>query len=103
MAHRVERVPGKTPPIASSKQALALTVSTAVALSAPEAASWVLLQALSANVRWWDDGSTPTISSGMVITPGTLLEYAGDLKAFRAIAETAGAILNAAYYTNNPS
>jgi hypothetical protein len=103
MPTTVEQTPGKTWPVESGKQMLSPTVSTAVSLSAPKGASWALLQPLSANVRWWDDGSAPTVSQGFQLAAGTYLEFTGDLKKFQAIAESGTPTLNVTYYRSSPT
>lgn len=96
-----ENIPGKTWPCEGAKQMLAPTVSTSVSLTAPSEASWARIQSLGSTVRWWDDGSTPTVSQGFSLSAGTLLEFAGDLKKFRAIAESGTPTLNVSYYRNS--
>lgn len=95
-----ENIPGKTWPCENGKQVLSPTITTAVSLSAPVGASWARLQALGGTVRWWDDGSTPTVTQGFSLSAGTLLEFAGDFTKFSAIAETGTPTLNASYYRN---
>jgi hypothetical protein len=103
MPTTVENIPGKTWPVESGKQMLSPTVSTAVTLTPPKGASWAFIQPLSANVRWWDDGSTPTVSQGFQLAAGAYLEFTGDLKAFKAIAESGTPTLNVSYYSSSPT
>lgn len=103
MPTTVEQIPGKTWPVAGGKQMLSPTISTVVQLTPPSGAAWALIQPLSANVRWWDDGSTPTVSQGFQYVAGVFFEYTGDLKAFRAVAESGTPTLNVSYYRSSPS
>lgn len=103
MPTTVEQTPGKTWPVESGKQMLLPTVSTAVTLTPADGASWARIQSLSATVRWWDDGSVPTVSQGFSLSAGTYLEFAGDLRQFRAIAESGTPTLNVSYYRSSPT
>jgi hypothetical protein len=96
-----ENIPGKNWPCEDSKQVLSPTITAAVTLSAPVAASWARIQSLGATVRWWDDGSTPTVTQGFSLSAGTLLQFSGDFKKFRAIAESGTPTLNVSYYRND--
>lgn len=49
-------------------------------------------------VRWLDDGNDPSATDGHVIPAGGSLEYTGNLRAFKAIRQAAGAILKITYY-----
>lgn len=73
-------------------------VSLATGLSVPSGADFALIQAVSQNVRWRDDGTSPTASVGMQLTAGDTLRYDGDLSAFEAIEDAASAELNITYY-----
>lgn len=103
MPTRVEQIPGKTWPVANGKQMLSPTVSTVVTLLPPDGASWALVQTLSAPIRWWDDGSTPTVSQGFLLAAGLYLEVTDDLKSFKAIAESGTPTLNVTYYRSSPT
>jgi len=103
MATTVEQTPGKTWPVESGKQILSPTISTAVTLTPPKGASWALAQALSAPIRWWDDGSAPTVSQGFRLAAEQYLEITSDLRAFKAVAESGTPTLNVTYYRSSPS
>lgn len=65
----------------------------------PDGASFAMIQAEAQDVRYADDGSTPTATVGMLLKAGqnpTL--YSGDLSKLKVIAAVAGAILNISYY-----
>jgi hypothetical protein len=51
-----------------------------------------------APVRWRDDGIDPTPSVGMLLSPGTIFSYDGDLKRIKFIQQSAAAKLNVSYY-----
>lgn len=103
MPTTVEQIPGKTWPVEGGKQMLSPTISTAVTLTPPQGASWALLQPLGANIRWWDDGSTPTVSQGFQLVAGVYFEFTGDLKKFSAVAESGTPTLNATFYRSSPT
>ena len=60
----------------------------------------VMLQAEAQNIRWTDDGSTPTASVGMVLPAGASMVYRGELTTLKFIRTTAGAILNVNYFAD---
>ncbi|WP_036012781.1 hypothetical protein [Robbsia andropogonis] len=72
--------------------------TTSTALTVPTGARIALLQAESQSVRWRDDGTAPTAAIGMQLLVGPVLEYDGNLSAFRVIQTAATAILNVSYY-----
>lgn len=74
------------------------TLTTSTALTVPKDARWALIVAEAQAVRWRDDGTAPTSSVGMSLAVNTTLQYTGNLRAIRFIEQTAGAILNVAYY-----
>jgi hypothetical protein len=57
-----------------------------------------LIQALVQNIRWTDDGQTPTSSFGNRLHAGETMLYTGDLRALRFIEEASGAEVNIAAY-----
>lgn len=63
------------------------------------APTMALLQAETQNVRWRDDGTDPTSSTGMRLLVGQTLSYDGDLSKLRVIEETASAKLNISYFS----
>jgi hypothetical protein len=56
------------------------------------------IQALNQNIRWLDDGQTPTASFGTRLAAGESIFYFGDLRAIRFIEETTGAEINLSAY-----
>lgn len=71
---------------------------SAFALTPPAGARQARIGAEAQVIRWRDDGSNPTATTGQRITAATEMEYNGNLVAIRLIAETAGAIANVSYY-----
>lgn len=59
----------------------------------------VVIQALTQNVRWRDDGTPPTASSGMQLAAGSSMSYTGDFSKIQFIEETGTAVLNISCYT----
>ena len=51
-----------------------------------------------ANVRWRDDGQSPTASVGMPLAQDASMIYRGNLAAIQFIQQSVGAILNVSYY-----
>lgn len=78
------------------------SLATAVAFSAaqiPARSKRVLLQAETQNIRFRDDGTSPTASVGMILLAGaTPFEYVGDISTIQFIQVTTSAKLNAAFY-----
>lgn len=67
----------------------------------PTHATEALIQAESQDVRWTDDGTTPTASTGMLLTAGDSLYYdRGPLSGLKFIEASASALLNVTYYGN---
>jgi hypothetical protein len=73
-------------------------LSASTALTVPAGATLALIVAESQNVRWRDDGTAPTASTGMPLAIGVSLSYDGDLKAICFIEVLASANLNVSYY-----
>lgn len=61
-------------------------------------AVFALIVAETQGVRWRDDGTAPTASVGMPLSPGIPLQYDGDLSKIRFIEQAASAKLNVSYY-----
>lgn len=76
-----------------------LSPSGVTALTVPGGATMALIQAVTQNVRWRDDGTNPTNSVGMRISAGEEFWYTGDLDAIKFIEEVASAELNVSYYS----
>lgn len=91
--------PGTLTPLAGGQ--MSLTVSSAAALTIPGGANVALIQALTQNVRWRDDGTAPTASVGLQLLAGDEMFYTGDLSAIQIIQEAATAEVNVLYYRSN--
>jgi hypothetical protein len=74
------------------------TLTVAKGLNPPNGARVAVIQAITQNVRWRDDGTAPTAAIGMRLAAGTDMLYTGDMHAIRFIQETATAELNVTYY-----
>ena len=79
------------------------SLGTAIALqNVPAGAQRAHISGEAQNVRWRDDGTSPTISVGHQIIPaGTAsqpLIYKGDLSAIEFIEEAGGGKINVSYY-----
>lgn len=72
--------------------------SSATGLTVPSGADFAVIQALSQNARWRDDGTSPTASAGMQLAAGDSMRYDGDLSAIEFIEEAASTEINVAYY-----
>jgi len=57
-----------------------------------------LVQAESQQVRWTDDGTTPTALIGTLMEAGQVIEFNGNLAALQFFEVVAGASLNVSYY-----
>jgi hypothetical protein len=66
--------------------------------SIPAGAAYALVVAETQDVRWCDDGTTPTGSLGMLLKAGTVLTYDGPLAAIKFIQAAASAKLNISFY-----
>jgi hypothetical protein len=64
----------------------------------PDGAIKALIQPEAQDVRWTDDGTTPTATIGMLLKVNTVLEYEGDLAKFKFIETAASAKVNVNYY-----
>ena len=81
-------------------------LSTAVGLTVPaidktglrQMPTIAIITPLTGNVRWRDDGTSPTASVGMPLAAGVTLQYDGDLKNIQFIEQAASAKLNISYY-----
>jgi hypothetical protein len=74
-------------------------LSAAVGLTVPDdGASFIVVNPESQNVRWRDDGTSPTAEVGMLLVADTEFTYQGDLSKIQFIEVTSGAKLNVSYY-----
>ena len=75
-------------PIASSSAVLSVSTSSVGLSSPPDAATKARVQVLTANIRFWVDGSTPTASQGVQAGPGhVIILYRTEIDNFKAIRE----------------
>lgn len=88
-------VPGSSLPCGFQQ----IPCDTVQPLTVPANARWALLRAEGQTVRIRDDGADPTASVGFpLLVAGDALVYTGNLKGLRAIAATAGGILDVLFY-----
>ena len=73
-------------------------VSSATALTVPTGARLAIIQATTQNVRWRDDGTSPSATVGMQLLAGASYAYSGNLGQVEIIEETASAVVNISYY-----
>ncbi len=74
------------------------SLDSAQGLTPPDGSRVALIQAVTQNVRWRDDGTDPTGSTGMQLEAGKDIWYVGDLATFKVIEEAASAEVNVSYY-----
>ena len=89
-------IDGTLIPMATTQ--LDLTVSGSTALTVPTGATVCLIQTIDQNVRWQDDGTAPTATTGQQLESGQSFWYNGDLSAIRIIQESATAKVTVSYY-----
>jgi len=88
-------VPGASLPVGYQQ----LACDTAQPLTVPANARWAVFKAEAQTVRIRDDGAAPTASIGFpLLVAGEPYVYMGNLAGVRAIAATAGGLLNVLYY-----
>lgn len=74
-------------------------LSAATALqSVPALANFALIQIEGQAVRYRDDGTNPTLTNGMRMGAGAVLEYDGDLRRIKFIELAASATAHILYY-----
>lgn len=83
---------------AGAYQQLAAFNGAAVGLTVPSGATYAVMQAEGGDVRWRDDGTSPTGTVGMLIASGSTLVYDGKLAGIKVIGAAAGSKLNVSYY-----
>jgi hypothetical protein len=77
------------------------SLSGATALTVPAGSSIAVIGCTTQNVRWRDDGTSPTATVGMLIrTTDQPFIYRGDLGRLKFIEAAASASLEVAYYGN---
>jgi len=75
-----------------------LTIPTRDTLGMVSTPTVAMIQCQTTAVRWRDDGVAPTSTVGMVLDPGAILMYDGDLTRIRFIQVGGGSVLNVSYY-----
>lgn len=82
------------------QQITAGTLASATSLTVPSGATIAIAQVETANVRWRDDGTAPTATVGMILTPSTQIVFSGavELAAAQFILQAGSPILDISYY-----
>ncbi len=95
-----EIVDARFVPLGHAQTATLSAVTAAALPSIPAGATHALIQVLTQNIRWRDDGTDPIVTVGIQIAAGKERLYAtNDLfAAFKMISEVASAEINVAYY-----
>lgn len=62
------------PPIPKGYQQLT-DLTTAKVITAPRSANWAMVRCSGGDVRWRDDGTSPTAATGYPLLEGEELEY----------------------------
>lgn len=74
-------------------------LSSAQALTVPTGARIALLRAETQDVRWRDDGTSPTATDGMLLaTTDDIVVYVGALADLELIETSASATVHVSYY-----
>ena len=84
--------------ITSLSSAASLTVPTTDKNGMNQKPTFALIICETQNVRWRDDGTAPTASVGMPLSPSVPLQYDGDLSKIQFIEQAGSAKLNISYY-----
>jgi hypothetical protein len=74
---------------------------TAIKLTVPAGANLALIVAETGSLRWRDDGTPPTASTGMLLGANlTPFEYSGNVAGFQAIGVTGTTAVSVAFYAS---
>lgn len=75
------------------------SLSSAAGLgTVPAGSNFAVVQCESQQVRWRDDGTSPTTTVGMLMNVGDVLLFDGEPSAIKFIEVTASAKLNVSWY-----
>ena len=74
------------------------SVASPISLNPPQGARFAIIQAVNTTVRWRDDGTNPSSTTGMRIIADEEITYRGDLDAIRLIEESTGGEIDVSYY-----
>lgn len=105
VTHWSPRSPYNFAPIAHAQLTVSGVVNLTAAVNAasspvaiPTNAVMVLIACETANIRWTDDGQTPSSSFGMLMSVGQEFAYSGNLIAIQFAAVSGTPLLDIAYY-----
>jgi hypothetical protein len=90
--------PGRYGPL-GYQQITSLSAATALTIPSTDVSAAVI-GAETQDVRWRDDGTSPTASVGNLLPAGTSMWFDGDLNRVKFIEATASAKINVNYYTD---
>jgi hypothetical protein len=76
----------------------ALAISGATSLTVPAGAAIAEICVETAGVRYRDDGTAPTSSTGMPVSSGTCFQYGGPLNKIQFIQQSGSPTINVSYY-----
>lgn len=90
---------GRSPVAATFTNSQITVSSSAVSLSTflPSGATHAEIAVDGANIRWWDDGKTPTASEGKPLSSGNYL-WVEAPSTFKAIAQSGSATVTISWY-----
>ena len=75
------------------------SLAAATAPTVPAGTAMMLMMVEGQDIRWRDDGTSPTATVGMLVTVGQTLQYdAGQLAVLKIIEVAASAKCNLSYY-----
>lgn len=86
-----------TPIVMGSQRFAPGSLVTATGLTVPAGTTVAYIQAEGQQVRWYDDGTVPTATTGNVIDILVTLPYSGDFTKLRLIEVAPSAVLNIEY------
>ena len=80
---------------------MALSVGTNTTLTVPAGATLAQICVETANIRYRDDGTAATTSSGIPVSSGTCFSYSGPLSALSFTAQSGSPTIDVSYYRAN--
>ena len=81
------------------QQISAATLASATALTVPGAATYCVIEVDTANVRWRDDGTSPTAAVGVQMYAGApAIVFPGNMNTVKFILVSGSPVLNVSYY-----
>ncbi len=81
-----------------SASTLLSSISVGGTAGIPRGATQALIQCTGAAVRWRDDGTAPTTTTGNSLAVGATMIFTGDLYALRFIQVASTAVVDVSFY-----